>query len=84
MKAYHLIQTWFPFIFGCSKNWYIHCKTMFTLGPMAQATLILIMWQVLSIFTRFNCHTKKAHSKKQQTKKGFKIYFIKLSNPNNL
>jgi hypothetical protein len=40
------IQAWFPFIFGCSKNWYIHCKTMFTcwvslfcngftLGPMS-------------------------------------------------
>ncbi len=41
----------FPFIFGCPKNQYIHCETMFTcsvslflsrftLGPMAQATLV--------------------------------------------
>ncbi len=45
------MQAWFPFIFGCSKNRYIHCKTMFTcwvslfcngftLGPRAQATLM--------------------------------------------
>jgi hypothetical protein len=45
------IQAWFPFIFGCSKIGYTHCKTMFTcwvslfckrftLGPMAQATLV--------------------------------------------
>ncbi len=26
----HWIQAWFPFIFGYSKNQYIHCKTMFT------------------------------------------------------
>jgi len=41
----------FPFIFGCWKNQYIYCETMFTcsvslffsrftLGPMAQATLV--------------------------------------------
>jgi hypothetical protein len=45
------IQAWFPFIFSCSKNQYIHYKTMFTcwvslfcneftLGPTAQATLV--------------------------------------------
>jgi hypothetical protein len=50
-QVYHSIQAWFPFIFGCSKNGYRHCKTMFTcwvslfcngftLGPMAQATLV--------------------------------------------
>jgi len=43
----------FPFIFGCSKNQYIHCKTMFTcwvslfcngftLGPMTHDTLFLM------------------------------------------
>jgi hypothetical protein len=53
LKAYHSIQARFPFIFGCSKNWYIHCKTMFTcwdslfcngftLGPTAPATLIIL------------------------------------------
>jgi hypothetical protein len=60
LKAYHSIQAWFPFIFGCSKNWHIHCKTMFTcwvslfckgftLGRMAQATLVtneVCMWLV--------------------------------------
>jgi hypothetical protein len=51
LKAYHSIQAWFPFIFGCSKNQYIHCKTKFTcwvsrfcngftLGTRAQATLV--------------------------------------------
>jgi len=51
LKAYHSIQRWFPFIFGCSKNRYIHCKTLFTcwvsqfcngftLGATAQATLV--------------------------------------------
>jgi hypothetical protein len=30
LKAYHSMQTWFPCIFCCLKNWYIHCKTMFT------------------------------------------------------
>ncbi len=55
LKAYHSIQAWFPFRFGCSKNPYIHCKTMFTcwvslfcngftLGPTAQATLVHIMY----------------------------------------
>jgi hypothetical protein len=55
LKAYDSIQAWFPFIFGCSKNPYIHYKTMFTcwvslfcngftLGPMAQATLVHIMY----------------------------------------
>jgi hypothetical protein len=50
-EGVHSIQAWFPFIFGCSKNQYIHCKTMFTcwisifcngftLGPMTQATLV--------------------------------------------
>ncbi len=29
LKAYQSIQAWFPFVFGCSKNRYIHCKTMF-------------------------------------------------------
>ncbi len=53
LKAYHSIQAWFPFIFGCWKNRYIHCKTMFTcwvslfcngftLGPTAQVTLVYI------------------------------------------
>jgi len=53
LKAYHSIQAWFPFIFGCSKNPYIHYKTMFTcwvslfcneftLGP--GATLVHIMY----------------------------------------
>jgi hypothetical protein len=53
LKAYHSIQAWFPFIFGCSKNWHIHCRTMFTcwvslfcngftLGPMAEVTLVYI------------------------------------------
>jgi hypothetical protein len=52
-KAYHSIQAWFPFILGCSKNWSVHCKTMFTcwvfvfcngftLGPTAHATLVNI------------------------------------------
>jgi len=51
VKAYHTIQERFPLIFGCPKNWHIHCKTMFTcwvslfcngfiLGPSAQATLL--------------------------------------------
>ncbi len=51
LKAYHSIQAWFPFIFGCPKNRHIHCKTMFTcwvslfcdgftLGPTAQVTLV--------------------------------------------
>ncbi len=49
-KAYDSIQ-WFPFTFGCSKNWYLCRKTMFTcwislfcngftLEPTAQATLV--------------------------------------------
>jgi hypothetical protein len=52
LKAYHSIQAWFPFIFGCSENRYIHCKTMFTcwvslfcngftLWPTPQATLLI-------------------------------------------
>jgi hypothetical protein len=53
LKAYHSIQAWFPFIFGCSKFWYIHCKTMFTcffcteftLGPTAHVTLVMVMFQ---------------------------------------
>jgi hypothetical protein len=58
LKAYHSIQAWFPFIFGCSKNWYIHCKTMFmcwvflfcdgfTLGPMAHSTHIYLWRKVV-------------------------------------
>jgi hypothetical protein len=46
-------KAWFPFIFGCSKNRYIHCKTMFTcwvslfcngftLGPTSQTTLVTL------------------------------------------
>jgi len=53
LKAYHSIQAWFPFISGCSKNWYIHCNTTvtcwvslfcngFTLGPTTQVTLVYI------------------------------------------
>jgi len=57
LKAYYWIQAWFPFIFGSSKNRYIHCKTMFTcwvslvmgshcngftLGPTAPVTLVYI------------------------------------------
>jgi hypothetical protein len=30
LKAYHSIQAWFPFIFGCSKNRDMHCETIFT------------------------------------------------------
>jgi hypothetical protein len=51
LKAYHAMQAWFPFIFGCSKTRHIHCTTMFTcwvslfcngftLGPTAHATLM--------------------------------------------
>jgi hypothetical protein len=54
LKAYHSIRAWFPFILGCSKNWYIHCKIMFTcwvslfctgftLGAMTQATLVVYL-----------------------------------------
>jgi len=61
LKAYHSMQTLFPFIFGCSKNWYIHCKTMFTcrvslycngftLGPTAQATLVYLWNKVVCLF----------------------------------
>ncbi len=53
LKAYHSIQARFPFIFGCSKNPYRHCKTMFTcwvslfcngftLEATAQVTLVLM------------------------------------------
>jgi hypothetical protein len=63
MKAYHLIQACFPFIFGCSKYRYIHCKSMltcwvslfhngFTLRLTPQATLIYIKFLfVLDTFT---------------------------------
>jgi len=45
-------QAWYPFIFGCLKNQYMCCKTMFTcwvslfcnritLGPIVQATLVI-------------------------------------------
>ncbi len=54
-EAYHSIQAWFPFIFGCSKNWYLHCKTMFTCwvsvfcnGPTAQATLVCTIFKCWS------------------------------------
>ncbi len=54
MKPYHSIQAWFLCIFGCSKNRYIHCKTLFTcwvslfcngftLGPRAQATPVVMI-----------------------------------------
>jgi hypothetical protein len=66
LKAYHSIQAWFPFIFGCSKNRYIHYNTMstcwvplfcngFTLGPRAQATLVQIkkrLPNVLRVYLR--------------------------------
>ncbi len=53
MEAYHSIQAWFPFIFGCLKSWYIQWKTMFTcwgplfcngftLGLTTQATLVIL------------------------------------------
>jgi hypothetical protein len=68
LKTYHSIQAWFPFIFGCSKNRYIHCKTMFTcwvsvlcngftLGPMAQATLVYLWSKVVYLF----CFTHEIH-----------------------
>jgi hypothetical protein len=58
LTTYHSIQAWFPFIFGCSKNLYIHGKTMFTcwvslffnrftLGPTTQTTLVLFKWSLL-------------------------------------
>jgi hypothetical protein len=67
LKAYHSIQAWFPFIFGCSKNRYIHCKTMFmcwvslfcngfTLEPMAQATLVYLWREVVCLFCTYEIH----------------------------
>jgi hypothetical protein len=66
LKDCHSIQTWFPFIFCCSKKQYIHCKTMFTcwvslfcnrftFGPRAQATLVLYDRTPLS-FLDFEIH----------------------------
>jgi hypothetical protein len=55
------MQTWFPFIFGCLKNWHIHCKTMFTcwvslfcngfpLGPTEEATLVYLWSRLVCLF----------------------------------
>jgi hypothetical protein len=75
LKAYHLIQAWFPFIFGCSKYGYIHCKTMFTcwvslfcnrftLWLTAQATLIYINFLfVLDTFTWGNGFFSPFHTR---------------------
>jgi len=75
MKAYHLIQACFPFIFGCSKYRYIHCKSMltywvslfrngFTLQLTAQATLIYIFFKiVLNTFTWGNGFFNPFHTR---------------------
>jgi hypothetical protein len=67
LQAYHSIQAWFLFIFGCSKNRYIHCKTMFTcwvslfcnrftLEPTTQATLVYLWRKVVCLFCTYETH----------------------------
>jgi hypothetical protein len=83
LKAYHSIQAWFPFIFGLFKKLMhtlqnnVHMLEFpyfvmgsFTLGPMAQATLVSMkegslfcfVWFVLMRSTELECFRLRSWS----------------------